>query len=241
MMFAEIAGPTIDVDVSAEEERAPAASLVRTLRPNEILFWEGDEKTCLYRVDSGTVALYEARWNERGAVIDFAFEGDFVGLGFLTTHACSARALGDTQLTCLPLEAQSSATENNPKAQLKLDEAIEREFEYRRACLVELSEQSPLKRVAAFLVSLSRINADEGRDPQLVGDQCPCGFIADLLGMSVETLGILLIELEELGFIEACPPAGLRLKDIAALEELASQPGVPDLSARRPGADGRLH
>ncbi len=240
MMFAEIAASPA-LDVSAGEHGAPSAPLVRNLRPNEILFREGEEKTCLYRVDSGTVALYEPRWDERGAVIDFAFEGDFIGLGFLATHTCSARALGETQLTCLPLEAQSRAIENNPKAQLKLDEAIEREFEYRRACLVESSEQSPLKRLAAFLVSLSRINAHEGRDPQLVGDQCPCGFIADLLGMSVETLGILLLEFEQLGLIEACPPAALRLKDIAALEEIASRPIAPVLSGPSPRAEGRLH
>ncbi len=231
MMFAEIAAPP-RIDESAEES-APASASVRILRPNEVLFREGEEKSCLYRVDSGVVALYEQRWNERGAVIDFAFEGDLVGLGFLTTHACRARALVETRLTCLPLEAQSSAIGNNPKSQLKLDEAVEREFEFRRASLVESGRQSPLKRVAAFLVGLSRINAHEGRDPWLVGEQCPSGFIADLLGLTVDALAAHLIELEECGLIEACPPAGLQLKDIAALEEVASQPIIPVVSGRR--------
>ena len=240
MMFAEIAAPP-ERSTNLLEESAPASASVRILHPDGFCSG-GRGRIVLVPRGLRRRSLLEQRWNERGAVIDFAFEGDLVGLGFLTTHACRARALVETRLTCLPLEAQSSAIGNNPKSQLKLDEAIEREFEYRRACLVESSEQSPLKRVAAFLVSLSRINAHEAEILSWWATNVRCGFIADLLGMSVETLGNFLIELEELGLIQACfLPAGVRLKDIAALEELASQPGVPDLSARLPRGKGRLH
>lgn len=144
--------------------------------------------------------------------------------GFLDCHACGARAVVETRLNCLPLKAQSSAIEGNAKAQLKLDEAIEREFEFRRAVLVVSGQQSPLKRVAAFLISLSRMSAREGRDPWWVADSCPSGFVADLLGLNVESLVTLLAERERRGLIEACPRAGLRLKDIDALEEFAAEP-----------------
>ena len=199
-----------------------ATSPVQVLHPNQFLFETGDVKTCLYRVVSGAVAIYEQRWNSQRPTIEFAFPGDLVGLGFLERHACCARAIAESRLTLLPLDAQSSAIENDPRAKAKLDQAVEREFEFRRASLISTHQQSPLKRVAAFLVSASRINANEGLDPTLISDPCPCGFVADLLGLSVGSLAALLVELERRGLVGPCHAAGLRLKDIAALENLAA-------------------
>jgi hypothetical protein len=60
----------------------------------------------------------------------------------------------------------------------------------------------------------------------VVTETFSCGFVADYLSMSVEPLAAILVELERRGLIEPCPPAGLRLKDICALDEVAAQPAV---------------
>lgn len=177
---------------------------------------------CLYRVEAGAVALYR-RGSGNKAVIDFAFPGDLVGLGSLDTHICSARAFGETKLTCLPLESQSREVAANAKAQLKLQDAIEREFEIRRAAHIEAGRQSPLVRVAAFLVSLSRTNRLEGRDPCVVDGAA--SFVADLLGLDVDALGAVLYELQQRGLVEPLPGGGLRIKDITALEMAVCVPG----------------
>lgn len=109
----------------------------------------------------------------------------------------------------------------------KQDEDIESEFEFRRGCLVASGRQTPLVRVAAFLASLSSVNANEGRDPWVVTETFSCGFVADYLGLSVDSLAAVLVELERRGLIEPCPPGGLRLKDICALDAVAAQPAVP--------------
>ena len=197
----------------------------RQLAPNEFLFRTGEAKTCFYRVNSGAVWLYEKDCPEH-PVIDFAFPGDYVGLGFLRTHACCARAVTSTELACLPLEALASAIHDDHMAQAKLDDAIEREFEYRRAALVEAGRRAPLERLAAFLVSLSRANAHEGRDPTVIGEFCPSVFAAGYLGLNIENLSSLLLELEQRGLIEPYS-GGVRLKDIGALETLASQTVAP--------------
>lgn len=219
------------VKVGASDEASSvdseAGSFIRVLTPNEFLFRTGDAKKCLYRVKSGAVCLYEQRQDQQHPLLDFAFPGDLVGLGFLQTHACCARAVTETELTCLPLDALSSAIADNPKAQSKLDDAVEREFEFRRASLVEEGRKAPIERLAAFLVSLSRINAHEGRDPSTVGELCSSGIAADYLGLSVEALADLLVELERRELIEACPPTGVRLRDISALEKLAGRPVAP--------------
>jgi CRP/FNR family transcriptional regulator, anaerobic regulatory protein len=200
-----------------------AAASSRSLRPTEILFQTGDAKTCLYRVESGAVVLYERQWNESNGANEFALPGDLVGLGFLEFHTCCACAVAETQLTCLPLEAQASLTANNPKARAKLADATEREFEFSRALAVQSGERSALTRVAAFLVSVSRINSHEGRDPQVVSESCPSGFVADLLGISVETLATVLAELRHQGLVEATGRGRLRLIDIRGLEKLTGQ------------------
>ncbi len=194
-------------------------SATRLLAPNELLFRTGEAKTCFYRVNSGAVCLYEQNRAEH-PVVDFAFPGDYVGLGFLETHACCARAVTSTEVTCLPLEALASAIDDDYTAQAKLDDAIEREFEYRRATVVEAGRRAPRERLAAFLVSLSRTNSHEGRDPTVIGEACPSVFAAGYLGLGIEDLTALLLELEHRRLIEPYS-GGVRLKDIDALEELA--------------------
>ena len=202
----------------------------RILAPNEFLFRTGETKTCLYRVNSGAVCLYEQNRTEHP--VDFAFPGDFVGLGFIRTHACCARAVTKTEVTCLPLEALASAIANNPKAQAKLNDAIEREFEFRRAALVGAGRSAPLERLAAFLVSLSRTNAHEGRDPTIIGESCPSVFAAGYLGLSIEDLTALLLELERRELIDAYS-GGVRLRDIGELEKLASRTVAPVRNGQR--------
>jgi CRP/FNR family transcriptional regulator len=215
----------------------PSGCVVRLAEPNESLFRTGETKTCLYQVKQGAVCLYERGWDGHRAHIEFAFVGDLVGLGFLKTHARCARALTSTELICLPLDAIESLVEGNPKAQAKLDQAIEREFEHRRRSFVRSDQQDPLARVAAFLLSVSHINADEGRDQWTVNDACPSGAVADLLGLSIDCLANTLVELEKRGMIETCPN-GIRLNDLSALEKLASHPTPAKLRkapAQRPG------
>ena len=45
-------------------------------------------------------------------------------------------------------------------------------------------------------MSLSRTNAHEGRDPTVIGESCPSVFAAGYLGLSIDDLTSLLLELE---------------------------------------------
>jgi CRP/FNR family transcriptional regulator, anaerobic regulatory protein len=203
--------------VSSEEAE------VRFLAVNELLFGMGEPKSKLYVVETGALAVYEPRWNGHRAVIEFAFPGDIIGLGFLKTHTCSARATTDSWVRCLPLSAQDKLFASDPRTQSRLADAIEREIEFLRESSVRFSRQNPLGRIAAFLLTLSRENEQEGRDPTVLMQPLQCGVVGDFLALSVERLGSLLVQLERRGLIEPCVPQGLRLMDIAALESLAGR------------------
>ena len=205
---------------------------VWNLAVNELLFGIGEPKSKLYVVETGALAVYEPRWNGHRAVIEFAFPGDLVGLGFLNTHACSARATIETRVQCLPLSAQDHLFADDPRAQSKLADAIEREVEFLRESAVRFSQQNPLGRLAAFLLTLSRENKQEGRDPAMLMQPLHCGVVADFLALSIDRLGSLLIQLERRGMIAPSPPQGLRLTDIEALEGLAGRTlSLPKASA----------
>ena len=196
---------------------------VRVLASNELLFSLGDPKTHFYAVQSGALAVYEPRWNGHRAIIEFAFPGDLVGLGFLQTHTCSARATVETCVQCLPLSAQDHLFADDPRAQAQLADAIEREGEFLRELSVRFSQQNPLGRLAAFLLTLSRENEQEGRDPAMLMQPLHCGVVADFLALSIDRLGSLLVQLEQRGMIAPSPPQGLRLTDVEALEKLAGR------------------
>jgi CRP/FNR family transcriptional regulator len=206
---------------------------VRSLASKEVLFRVGDRRTCIYRVETGAICLYEPRWNDAGSIIDFAFPGDYVGLGFLETQSCNASAICECQVTCIPWEQLTSVVSGNRSAQQRLHEATEREFELRRTSIVKRGQENPVERVAAFLVALSRNNALEGRDPGVISDSMGCGIAADYLGLSIEKLGALLVELRNGGLIDICPDKSLRILNIEALQELANRHDDP-ISASRP-------
>jgi CRP/FNR family transcriptional regulator len=211
--------PTSASDAIGLVEQYPS----RTLSANELLFSAGDAKTDLYLLEKGAAVVYEPRWNGQRAVIEFAFPGDVVGLGFLQTHTCSARATMQTCVRCLPLSAQDRLFVDDPKAQARLADAIEREVEFLRESCVRFSRQNPLGRIAAFLLTLSRENEQEGRDPAVLSQPLEYEVVADFLAMSADRLAFLVGQLEQRGMIALDQPQGLCLTDIVALERLAGE------------------
>jgi CRP/FNR family transcriptional regulator, anaerobic regulatory protein len=192
----------------------------QTITANAFLFRAGDPRTHLYRVESGAICLYETRRTDRQSVIEFLFPGDYVGLGFLEKHHLSARALLDSTVTCLPIDALAEVARSDPRAQAKLAQSVEREFEARRDELCDAGQRRPIERVAALLVTSARTNVQQGRAAELIKDSWKCGVIADLLQLTLDDLSAILVELGRRGLIAAAGE-DLRLTDIAALEAMA--------------------
>jgi hypothetical protein len=87
------------------------------------------------------------------------------------------------------------------------------------ACIPR-THAEPLARIAALLISISRNNVYEGRDPKVMPDSLTSGFVADLLGIEIDDLAAQLMELQRRGLVDS-EGSTLRLKDMAALERLA--------------------
>jgi CRP/FNR family transcriptional regulator len=197
----------------------PAA--ICELAAGEFLFREGDTKTAVYRVERGALCAYALAGPPREAFLEFAYSSDWVGFGYLDKHLWRARAVAATRVACFPLASVDVIVARDPRAKVKLGDAIEREFACVRRATFARDPPHPIERVAAFLLSLAAVSRNEGRDPSIIADATRSGLVADCLAMSVGTLSSCLVELEHRGLIEPRLPAGLRLKDFAALEAVA--------------------
>ncbi|MGI9404635.1 MAG: Crp/Fnr family transcriptional regulator [Hyphomicrobium sp.] len=193
---------------------------VRTLSAGDFLFHEGDSRTHSFRVETGGICVYKTLPDGSRDVLEFAFSGDLVGLGYHDKHVATAQATTQTSVSCLPRTAREPPTDKDQQAKAGVSPAVEREVVLLRDALVHTGEPQPIERVAALFVTLSRCNGYEGRAPDMITDSLKCGVVAGYLNMSLDLLAAQLTELEAQGLIE--PAAnGLRLKDLAALEKLA--------------------
>lgn len=200
-----------------------ADNFVRLLQRNELLFEAGDIKANVYRVDSGALCIYRTLPDLKIEVIEHVLAGEFVGMGFLERHSANARATVETKISCFELDAVDELIEDDAHNKARYDDAMAREFKFRRDSLVNSARERPMVRLAAFLVAVSNRSREEGGDPTLIDDTVDCGVIADFLGLSVDLLALALMQLELRGLVETAPPHGLRLKDIDALEAIASE------------------
>lgn len=207
------------VDPRSVDAPTHTSGSFRTLSAGEVLFREGEPRSHVYRVEKGAICLFRERRGGARDVIEFAFPGDLVGLGYLDNHASCAQATMDTSLVCLPRSVIKPMLEAPPSNGSRLTEAIEREVAVIKEARRNVSTR-PLGRIAALFVTLARCNAYEGRDPTVIADSLTCGVVAGYLNMTVDDLAHWLNELKNLGLVEACD-GGLRLKGMNELERLA--------------------
>jgi CRP/FNR family transcriptional regulator len=200
----------------------PETGRNRSLTAGEVLFREGEMREHVYRVEKGAVCLFRQQTDGSRSVIEFAFPGDYVGLGYLDNHVSDAQATIDTLLTCLPRSVLDPVIERTSNGTQRLAAAIEREVAFLNETQRHGAAAAPVVRAAALLVTLSRCNAYEGRDPTIITDSLSCGVVAGYLDMTVDGLAQILVDLKHRGIVEVCD-GGLRLTNLPELEQLADE------------------
>jgi CRP-like cAMP-binding protein len=202
----------------------PAEQLeIAKVRAGDVLFVPGTAKQFLYWVNSGQVEL---RWPSaaRGAdEIEILTAGDYFGLGFLDYHVCSAVARTDAAIECLPRALAAQLVDLDPEINARDGAETQREFTHRRETVIASASQALPQRLAAFLLVLARLNADEGRDPSIVHDEMtgPVPVVCTYLATDADALGSALKQLSDLGAIELLPPRGVRICDLDYLGYIA--------------------
>lgn len=194
----------------------------RTLARGDRLYGEGERKTEIYRVESGVVSITARRESGPPEIVELAFPGMVFGLGFLETHIENATAVVETTVSVWPLEALPVLMEESLAVRNRQADATDRELEYRRRTLSASTAQSPKLRVAAFLASVSRLNAMEGRDPKVITENLRSGDVAEFLGLPLDDLADALKKLKCEGHVTAGEAGRLHLTDPLELDRLTT-------------------
>ncbi len=204
-------------------ESVLSGAVNKTYAPKQDVFYEGEPKRSVYKIEVGAVSLYKTMADGRRQIFDFAFAGDVIGLGASKAHSCSAQTVGQAQLKSLPVSRLYQLAERDPSFALGLYQAVSSELETTRDLLLTLGQHDSIERVAIFLLTLSQRNSRNGQDPCLLTIPMTRADIADLLGMTIETVSRSLTKLRELELITMIRASTIQIIDLNRLRTLAGR------------------
>jgi CRP/FNR family transcriptional regulator, anaerobic regulatory protein len=194
----------------------------KVLQARDHLFFEGDAKDHIYRVEKGTVCLYNTLADGRRQIVDFAYPGDLIGLGAPGEHMFSAQAITLTRLRCLPANLLLEVALRDPDVGMQLYRAMSDQLMAARDLLLTVGQRNATERLAALLFALSRRNARIGADPTRLVLPMTRADIADFLSLTIETVSRTFTKLRQAGIIELVQSSLVDIVDQSALERLAA-------------------
>ncbi|WP_340264831.1 Crp/Fnr family transcriptional regulator [Sphingobium mellinum] len=203
------------------EERGALNRIGRrvTLQPGQTVMWEGDSSTLVANVVNGTLKLSTATSDGREQIVGVVYAADFIGRPFGARTPHSVTALTDAQLCLYPRGAFDAFAREHPQLQHRLLQRTLDDLDRTRAWMLLLGRKSAREKVATLLLDMERrvrSDADGVIDLPLSRQQ-----IADILGLTIETVSRQISELKRLKVIALAGRRGVRIIDSVRLERMA--------------------
>jgi CRP/FNR family transcriptional regulator len=182
----------------------------RALMRGETLIWAGESGAVCANLVSGVLAMSTSTSDGREQIVGLLFPGDFVGQLFIADATLTFAALTDAELCAYPREAFMALLTDHARLERRLLERTMAALDEARQRMLMLGRRSAGERVAGLLVELG--------DKLSVGDQSGSvtfelplrrAQIADVLGLTIETVSRQLTRLKGAGVIAL--PGGRRV------------------------------
>jgi CRP-like cAMP-binding protein len=193
---------------------------MRLLQPHEHAFYEGDAQTHIYRIKRGMMRLYRLLADGRRQVIAFRLPGHLIGLGGEETQFCSAEALTEVVLQCVPLSIVYRRIQEEPRFGSELVRCLAVELAETRNQVAFLNRRSALEKLATFILGfLTWTGEDKRLELELhMGRE----DIADYLGLTVETVSRSFAKLKAQGVVSLPRTQTVIIHNIGRLIALAA-------------------
>jgi CRP/FNR family transcriptional regulator len=197
----------------------------RSLRAGESLIWEGDDSMLVGNVIEGVLKLSTSTSDGREQIVGVVYPADFIGRPFGGTSSHTVTALTDARVCVFSRGDFDRFADRHSALERKLLRRTLAELERTRHWMVLLGCKSAPEKIATFLLETSeRPNAPAGRTPGQ-GDRFELAFsrqqIAELLGLTIETVSRHFTKLKRDGIIDLPGRRGVVILDRAALTRLA--------------------
>lgn len=202
----------------------------RRLARGETLVRAGDPPLVCANVQTGVLKIATTTAGGSESIVGLAYPGDFIGRPFAASDNHDVIALTDVELCVFPRAAfERSIAEHGRMERLLLQRTLA-ELDRARGWLVRMAHATASARVAGFLDDTGRrvgiSDCQRGKD-----DSTPRGFdlplsrgeIADLLGLTIETVSRQMTRLRAAGIIELPGGRAIIVRRPGALAEAAAE------------------
>jgi CRP/FNR family nitrogen fixation transcriptional regulator len=212
---------------SGKIEAADPLAVLQTIgsvvkfKRNAAVFNEGDAARHVYKVISGAIRTCRVLMDGRRQIADFYLPGDFFGLDWQGEHGFTAEAIADAVVISYPRSRLEQIAETKPAVQKLLMSMLGKGLSATQNHVVMLGRQTAQERLAWFLLNI-RQRSDDGTDLDLPMSRLD---IADYLGLTIETVSRGISQFKRKQLISVSGSHQVTLRNVDALEAIASGEG----------------
>lgn len=194
----------------------------RQLEAGEQLMWEGDEAVVVANVIDGVLKLASHSADGGEQILGLAYPSDFLGRPFGETAPYGVEALTEAQICVFERKDFDRFARDHPRLEHKLLERTLTELDRSRRWMMLLGRMNAGQKVASFLLELSdRLGKAGAGGETFVTLPLSRQQMADVLGLTIETVSRQLSRLRSAGLIDTPSRREIVLRDRRELEELA--------------------
>lgn len=203
----------------------------QTIKRGQTVLWQGDESLFVGNVIEGVLKLSASTMDGRDQTLGIMFPSDFIGRPFGPTSNHSVIALTDARICTFARGSFDEFAQEHPDLEHRLLQRTLTELDRARNWMLLLGRKSAGERVAAFLLEMATrldagprkcANDDDtaGRDVDPLRFELPFGRqdIADLLGLTIETVSRQITKLRDEAVISTPDRRTIVVLDPDALE-----------------------
>ena len=211
-----------DLDASIPTRLSEIKGPPRLYRRGDYLFCAGDPFQSLYVIRAGAIKTYLISEDGKEQIIGFYGPGETIGFDAIVDgrYQCNAAALDTSNVCNVSFEAVSILCERSPKLLHHLMREISGETQ-RLASMLLLGKKSADQRVAAFLLSQSGHQRQQGYSATALALSMTRGDIGKYLGLTIETVSRVLSRFEAQGLV-AKDRKQICIRDLKALRRVAT-------------------
>jgi CRP/FNR family transcriptional regulator, nitrogen fixation regulation protein len=197
-------------EATAEPARLRSLAHLRRFHREQEIYGQEERSDTWYRVVSGSARKYLMRPDGRRQLVDIYLPGDLFGFTARLHHRFAVQAVADgTMIACYPRQRVEALAEEDSETALEIRMQIFEALERLQEQLLVLGTMTAQEKVRAFLFyfhqRLSAVGDDSLALPVSRYD------IADMLGISAETVCRAFTDLQERGVISLQGPRRIRI------------------------------
>ena len=192
----------------------------RVVQKGQVVAWAGDPSTICANLVSGVLKLATSTADGREQIVGLLFAGDFIGNPFANDVSLTATALSDADLCVYPRADFESVLEGHPKLERMLLRRTMESLDEARSRMLTLGRKSAAEKVAGFLLDMGSRSSEERAQSDAYSFDIPIsrGQMADVLGLTIETVSRQMTALKVAGIIGLPGGRSVSVLDPAALE-----------------------